>query len=72
MITEVIEHITADGDRWDLLAWRHYGDATLYEGIIAANPAVMITPILPSGIRLSIPVIEESETLSEDLPPWKQ
>lgn len=70
---EVIEHITRDGDRWDLLAWEYYGDATAYETIIAANPSVAISPILPSGIIILVPVLEEAETdTTEGLPPWKQ
>jgi phage tail protein X len=73
MIIEVFEYITADGDRWDLLAWKFYGDATRYEAIIAANPEVPISAILPAGIRLLIPVIEDYEpTNTQDLPPWKQ
>ncbi len=73
MITEVIEHITREGDRWDQLAWEYYGDATQYERIVAANIHVDIIPILPAGIVLNIPVIDEppaelSET--EELPPW--
>lgn len=72
-VIEVIEHITVDGDRWDNLAWQYYGDANAYEQIIAANPEVMIIPILPGGIKLLIPVIEEDETESTtELPPWKQ
>ena len=69
---EVIEHITKDGDRWDLLAWEYYGDPTGYERIIAANPSVAIAPILPGGIKILIPVLEEAETATtEGLPPWK-
>lgn len=72
-VIEVIEHTTVDGDRWDNLAWQYYGDANDYERIIAANPEVLIIPILPGGIRLLIPVIEEDETESTtELPPWKQ
>ncbi len=68
-----IEHITADGDRWDNLAWRYYGDAYAYEGIIRANPDVPIIPVLPAGIRLLIPVIDPpSPSASSDLPPWVQ
>lgn len=73
MILEVIEHITREGDRWDLLAWEYYGDATQYERIIAANNQVMIEPVLPSGIIINIPVIEELPaelSESEELPPW--
>jgi phage tail protein X len=76
MIAEVLEHITSDGDRWDLLAWEYYGDPTMYELIIVANPEVQIEPVLPAGIRLLIPVLEESATgdiaTQEELPPWKQ
>ena len=75
MIVEVLEHITVDGDRWDNLAWQYYGDAFAYERIIAANPEVQIEPILPGGIRLLIPVIEDTDAEtanSEEFPPWKR
>lgn len=64
-----LNHITTEGERWDLLAYRYYGNALLYERIVAANPHVPLTPTLPSGLTLSIPLIEQQD-LSEDLPPW--
>nr|BDD45778.1 membrane protein [bacterium] len=72
-MSEYIEHITKEGDRWDLIANEYYGDPTKYEPIIKANSYVPIIPILPAGITLMIPVIEDEET--EDttlLPPWRQ
>lgn len=67
------EHITKEGERWDMIAYEYYGDATRYEPIIVANPDVPILPILPSGIRLIIPVIETKDTIpAEELPPWKR
>lgn len=66
-----LTHITREGERWDQLAHRYYGSALAYERIIAANPHVALTAILPSGLTLSIPVIE-LEDLSEELPPWMQ
>lgn len=70
--TEYIEHITTDGERWDQLAWEYYGDSHAYERIIAANPTVPITPVLPGGITLLIPIVEDSEIITgEELPPWK-
>ncbi|AOJ71038.1 MULTISPECIES: tail protein X [Burkholderia] len=66
-----LTHVTTEGERWDQLAHRYYGDPFAYERIIAANPDVPITPLLPSGLALSIPVIARAE-LSEDLPPWKR
>jgi phage tail protein X len=72
-MAEYYEYITKEGDRWDLIAYQYYGDATMYETIIAANPDVAIMPILPSGIKLKAPVIDMKETIpSEELPPWKQ
>lgn len=65
-----LKHITKEGERWDMLAYRYYGDALAYERIVAANPHVAVTPALAGGLMLAIPVIEETETLTEDLPPW--
>lgn len=76
MVAQVLEHITSQGDRWDLLAWRYYGDARLYEPIIAANPEVAIVPVLEPGIRILIPLLESAVdgdvTTSEELPPWRR
>lgn len=71
-MTAYLEHITAQGDRWDSLAWAYYGDPFGYERIMVANPDVPRTPALDSGIRLLIPVIEADELLSKELPPWKR
>ncbi len=65
-----LTHITTEGERWDSLAWRYYGDAHRYLPIIKANPQIPITAALPSGLTLSIPVIEEPDVTTEDLPPW--
>lgn len=62
-------HITTEGERWDQIAHRYYGDAMHYEPIIAANPNVPITPTLRGALRLAIPVIERGD-LYEDIPPW--
>lgn len=71
-MTEVIEHLTTDGDRWDLLAWRYYGDPLAYEAIIVANAKTPPTPILPGGLIVNIPLRAEASaaTNREDLPPW--
>jgi len=65
------EYITKDGDRWDLIAYDFYADPTLYEPIITANPDVPIVPILPSGLKLKIPVIDDSNEIEFILPPWR-
>lgn len=70
-MSEFYEYITKDSDRWDLIAYRFYANATMYEPIITANPEVKITPILPAGLKLKIPVIETQNTIEFELPPWR-
>lgn len=71
-MTQYIKHITSDGDRWDLLAYKYYGDATNFESIIIANPTIPLNPILPAGITVYVPILDEDDIQTEDLPPWKQ
>lgn len=68
-----LNHLTQDGDRWDTLAWRYYGDVKHLALLIAANPHVPVQDVLPGGLNLAIPVIEaEATTALEALPPWKR
>jgi phage tail protein X len=70
---QYLQHTTRDGERWDQLAYRYYGDPHRYEEIVRANPDVPIRPILPSGVRLLIPVAEPSDRVPlNQLPPWKR
>ncbi|MCR9267470.1 MAG: tail protein X [Alphaproteobacteria bacterium] len=71
MTQQYIEHRTIDGDRWDQLAWRYYGDPHGYERIIRANPGVAMTAALPGGLSIRIPVIADAVIASAGLPPWK-
>jgi len=64
-----LTHITTEGERWDQLAMRYYGNPLRYERIVMANPHVALVSTLPSGLTLSIPVIEQPD-LSGALPPW--
>ena len=65
----LLTHITTEGERWDQLAWRYYGDAHRYLPIVQANPHVPITGALAAGLTLAIPLLEPGTT-TEDLPPW--
>lgn len=71
------EHITKQGDRWDLLAYSYYGDVRKQSILLETNRHLFLDPlivppmILDSGIVLKIPVIEEEQTLAHGLPPWK-
>jgi len=68
-MTTFITHLTTQGETWDRIAHRYYGNAYRYRAIIAANPHVPITPSLPAGITLNIPVLAAQPDTS-NLPPW--
>ncbi|MBE3605228.1 tail protein X [bacterium] len=69
---QYIIHITSAGERWDLLAWRYYGDATIYSPIIMANPSIPIEPVFEAGLTIAIPIIQLSAPQNSNLPPWKR
>ncbi|HUO06579.1 MAG TPA: tail protein X [Candidatus Binataceae bacterium] len=67
-----IMHTTIASERWDLLAWQYYGDATQFSAIIMANPAVPIAPVLDAGTVVAVPIMMASTPVSANLPPWKR
>ena len=68
---QYIAHLTTAGERWDLLAWTYYGDATLYSPIIMANPLIAIEAVFEAGVSIAIPLLQVSQSGSANLPPWK-
>lgn len=69
---EFTKYTTVEGDRWDTIAYKAYGDATKYSGIIEANPSVPKGVVLKSGVTLFIPVLDRPSVAKSTLPPWKQ
>lgn len=65
------KYTTQAGDTWDKIAYREYGNCFKYAPLIMSNPAVTISPFIPEGTEIIIPVFEESKQ-EEGLPPWKQ
>lgn len=71
------QYITLDGDRWDSVAVKAYGacDGTQIRVLQNANPFLQKTFIFKAGVKLTVPIIEEEQTLSDitlPLPPWKR
>lgn len=74
-MNEFVEHITVDGERWDLLAALYLGDPYGYERILLANRDVEWAPELEGGIRLIIPLPAPADAVAIDdpgLPPWRR
>jgi hypothetical protein len=69
---QFLTHVTTSHERWDLISWFYYGDATLYQYILAANPAVPIVSELAAGIVLRVPVLQVAAPEVTPLPPWRR
>lgn len=70
MAAPAITYITTVGERWDLIAWKYYGDPTLYSPIVMANVSVPVSPVLPAGTTLAIPLLQVTVAQTTNLPPW--
>jgi phage tail protein X len=69
--SQFILHVTTVGERWDLLAWRYYGDPSDYSPIIMANPDVAIEAVFDGGISIAVPILQKNSVVLVNLPPWK-
>lgn len=69
---ENIQYTTIEGERWDNISYKAYGDPGLAKVIIEANPNIAITDVLAGGILLIIPLLEDDSTAIDPslLPPW--
>lgn len=78
MSQEYFEHTTSAGERWDLIAYDYYGDATLIKPILMANPQLLsdeqrpVPLVFEKGVKLRVPVLPVEEVSAAQLPPWKQ
>lgn len=68
-MTEYLQHIASDGERWDTLSYQYYGNATNYEVIIKANRHLAIKPTLRAGQVVLIPIIAPPPS-NNPPPPW--
>lgn len=71
-MSAVIRYITRDGDRWDLIAHKHYGNAFEIERLIAANPHLPLAEQFASGLTVFVPVVESKPQSNADMPWWMQ
>lgn len=70
-MSAVLRYTTRAGDRWDLIAHKHYGNALLIDGLIAANPHLPLAEEFSDGLTVFVPVLESKPKNSQaDMPPW--
>ena len=71
------EYITKQDDRWDLISYQFYGVSDKFDIIQQANeknipPEILYSPLLPAGLRLKIPILEEKPIKKLPKPVWKE
>jgi phage tail protein X len=67
------EYLTIQGDRWDTIAFKAYGNSSLFGEIQDSNPNIILTDVFDGGIKILIPIIEIVQVSNLDLlPPWKR
>ena len=62
-------YTTIQGDTFDMISKKIWGDEKLMHHIMKANPGHQETILFSAGITLNIPELNETETLS--LPTWR-
>jgi phage tail protein X len=62
-MTEARATVAADGDRIDLICWRHYGSlgGGTVERVLDANPGVSMAAELSAGVEVFLPDIEPAK-----------
>ncbi|WP_297966664.1 tail protein X [uncultured Anaerovibrio sp.] len=62
-------YTTIQGDMWDLIAYKVYGNETYMTNLLEANEQYKDISIFPAGVVLACPDIQAKR--SRIAPPWK-
>lgn len=63
-------YTTISGDMWDQIAYTQMGSVLYTDKLIKANADYAAMFIFPAGVVLTIPEVEEKQSM--ELPPWKR
>lgn len=71
---ESLYYITVQGDTWDTIAFKIYGDEFKAQQLLQdrENITLIDYQIFPSGITVHLPVISEEEEAEADMPEWRK
>lgn len=66
-------YVTRQGDAWDVISKRLYGDERFMDELIRANIEHRKTVLFSYGVRLTVPEIDTKlPAYAANLPPWKR
>ena len=65
---------TTQGDTWDTIAKRVYGDETKAQALMEERETSRLLDyqVFPGGIRVATPALPEDEPATADLPEWRR
>ncbi|MEH7122115.1 tail protein X [Bacillus sp. JJ1773] len=66
-----MNYTTVQGDMWDIISRKVYGNEFYADKLMKANPSYSSTVIFSSGTTLEIPDVQSVKQFA-DLPPWKR
>ena len=66
----MIKYTTIQGDTWDGIAYKLYGDEKHMKELIEVNWPVVDTLVFSAGVELNVPDLPEES--SSDLPIWRR
>ena len=69
MSSEARTYVTIQGDAWDAVAYRLWGEERLFTELVRANPEHLDVLLFPAGVALRVPPKPET-SLKQELPPW--
>ena len=63
-------YTTIQGDMWDMMAKRIYGDEAALNVLLEANQRYAYMVVFPAGVELDVP--EYTAPVTSMLPPWRR
>lgn len=63
-------YTTIQGDTWDYIAWKLYGDEKFMRYLIEANWQLLETLVFSAGTEITVPDLPDE--VDEDAPFWRQ
>lgn len=64
-------YMTIQGDCWDTIAYRLWGDEYGLDLLRRANPEYMDMVVFPGGVTLNVPERPEPAAKKTEMPPWR-
>lgn len=64
-------YTTIQGDVWDAIAYRVYGDSKYMGFLMDENPDKITIFVFPAGVELNTPPLPENNSSPSGMPTWR-